>query len=112
VSDEKIIRVSWALLGEWWCAPASATEDDVLAVVLRDGMAPSTRPEVVRGRLYGGFHCANETGRRHIYHATGEYTYTHVPQGEKDRQDTWKDLIEENGEPGNGPFTAAGRRVA
>jgi hypothetical protein len=105
---EGCFRVKFGLLGEWWCAPANMSEADCLKAIVPETLVAAT-PEMIRERLYGGFGCA-EPSRRHIYHDTGAYTYlgenSHLDEAERRAQ--WGKLIEENGEPGAGPFTAAG----
>lgn len=112
ISDSAIARVRWGLLGEWWCARADATEEECLAEMLRaDLTAPVSDKELIRDRLFGGFECAEDKKRRHVYFATGHYTYlkpgANRPLSEEARREQWATLIKENGEPDNGPFTGA-----
>jgi len=108
--QEGCYRVSWALLGEWWCAPADMSEDDCIKAIAAATTAPVSDPELIRDRLYGGFGCATDAARRHFHFATGQYTYLgeNFPLSDDERRDHWKQLILINGEPGNGPFTHAG----
>ncbi len=105
---QECFRVKFGFLGEWWCAPASMSEAECLTAIVPETLVAAS-PDMIRERLYGGFGC-ELPGRRHIYHATGQYTYlgenSHLDEDQ--RREQWKRLIEENGEPGAGPFTAAG----
>lgn len=103
------IRTRWGLLGEWWCVAPEATEEDCLTAIMAETISPVSDPALVRDRLYGGFHCQEEPGRRHVYFCTGQYTYLNPeenrPLDEEERRKVWKDLCEANGEPGTGLFT-------
>lgn len=108
-----MMRVKWGLLGEWWCARADASEEECLAAFMQQSMAPVCDRELIRDRLFGGFPCGEDpSGRRHVYFAAGAYTYINPTanecMSEEQRREWWARLIEENGEPGNGPFTNAG----
>ena len=101
-----------ALLGQWWCARADADEDACLALIAEHAPIPAVRRDLVRDRCFGGFECKQDPKRRHVYLASGHYTYLHPeangPLDEATRANVWRELIEANGEPGNGPFTSAG----
>ena len=112
MTQSAMYRVKFGLLGEWWCADASASEDECLVEFYKASIAPVSNPDLIRDRMFGGFHCQEDSRRRHVYHSVGSYTYINpeenVPLSEEERASKWKELIEANGEPGNGPFTAAG----
>lgn len=109
-----VLGAAWSLLGQWFCVRASTPEEPCLALIVEAlGVSVPVRdPALIRDRLYGGFACEDYPDRRHVYMNTGAYTYTrpelNKPLTEDERRATWKDLIEANGEPGNGPFTNAG----
>ena len=112
-----ITRVRWTLLGEWWCAPLTATEDEVAAAVLAKFQAPGITPALIKDRCYGGFRCEKPENRHFCFNA-GAYTYTgssQRPLTEEDRAEIWRQLIEpnakrdgdgDNGFIGGGVFSA------
>lgn len=105
-----IQRVKWALLNEWWCAPLSATEDDIVSEIMEHFQAPGATRELVKDRLFGGFKCEHE-GNRHVCFSTGHYTYTGEGQSPMEpsvRAELWQKLIAENDASGNGGFIGGG----
>lgn len=109
--EPKVFCVNLGPLGEWWCVPADGDEEWCLRAIHKKAVGGplGLHIDLVRDRLYGGFGC-NEPGRRHVYYATGQYTYLgeNFRLTDEERAEQWKRLIETNGEPGAGPFTHAG----
>lgn len=106
------VRTQWGLIGEWWCVDAVATEIAIAEEIARSFISadgPVRDVMLVRDRLFGGYPCEAESGRKHVYFATGCYTYTNphrnTPLSDEDRRAQWARIVELNGEPGSGPFT-------
>lgn len=108
----KIQMVRWALLSEWWCAPIDADENEIAKLVAemsQVGLVVKGNLELIKDRLYGGFKC-EEADKRHIFFATGNYTYlgTNSAVEAADREQDWARLLENgnsNNFIGGGPFT-------
>jgi hypothetical protein len=103
-----IQRVAWGLLAEWWCVPVTESEERI-AEAVHEAFGLGVAVALVKDRLFGGFACHESRRNRHVYFATSCYTYTHpeanTPLTDERRRAEWKLLIDENGEPGSGPFT-------
>lgn len=92
--SDKAYLIQWGLLGEWWHVDDGATEDEVLDAILEWTKVRASR-EQIKQRLFGGFACGNHTGR-HVYHATGHYTYLGVNSDllPGQRAEVWEHLKE------------------
>lgn len=113
----KIYPVSMALLGAWFCIEITMSEQSI-ADFLWDKIKydnnileiPTENKALFKDRLFGGFRCADDANRRHIYFALGYYTFLggeQSPMSKKDRGSVFKELIEHNKSTwlGDGPFT-------
>lgn len=110
------IRFRWSLLGEWWCIPVDQTPEEQAAMIYkaRDGMLLRGCPdEFIADRMFGGFPCANETWRRHVYFHSGAYSFIAAGEGEfwanDGRRETWRTLLKNNPKLSptfDGPFTS------
>jgi len=104
------VRTQWGLLGEWWCAPDSMEARAIAATVHTEVLIPGAGVDLIADRLYGGFRCANDQARHHVYFASGQYTYlgqNHKLEPEE-RVGQWFELMKANPEgwTRRGPFTA------
>jgi hypothetical protein len=111
--------VSWALLGEWWCVPIDMNSQETYVMVnkIRDRLGSSFEncPSLyLEERLFGGFECAEDKERRHVYFSTGSFSFLVAERDEfwplspGDRRDVWRDLFKGNKPEhrlGDGPFT-------
>lgn len=111
--EGRFYRTRWGLLGEWYCVAVDLTdeEQEQMCVAVRDGAfgGDACPLEFIRDRLYGGFICAEED-RRHVYFATGEYSWIAANEGDfwanDNRAAQWRELLQGNGSwHGDGPFT-------
>lgn len=103
-------RISWGLLGEWWCVPLGTSRDEVIRSILMSTELPVDGDyDLVEDRLCGGFSC-EDAACRHVHLNTGAYSYTSTtgnsPREPGDREEDWKTLIEQN-EKGS-PFIGGG----
>jgi hypothetical protein len=109
--DHGIQRVAWGMLGEWWCIPTNVDED-VAAQVIMDtsqiGMIDGMSLDLVKDRLYGGFYCPEHDTHRHVYYATGEYTYLGTNVANDCRDESWAKVIKENPPGESGGFIGGG----
>lgn len=112
---KNVFRVSWGLLGEWWCCEEALSTDDVARVVLKEHDCagwPAPAAALIRDRLRGGFGCAEEEGRRHIYFGTGHYTYmnpeANTPLSAEEREGQWAELIADNAGERAGAYVGGG----
>jgi hypothetical protein len=108
--EPRIQKVVWSPLSAWICVPFDATDAECAEAARCMAACPMTVPDaLVVDRLYGGFKCGNSDDRRHVFVASGEYTYFGVnePNGAEQRAETWRELIaRDNHYVGGGPFTA------
>ena len=104
-----IQRVSWGLLGEWWCVPVNLDEDTAAQVIM-DGsqirLIEGITLDLVKDRLYGGFRCGEHDTHRHVHFSTGQYTYLGTNSPNYGRDETWATIIEANAD--DGPFIGGG----
>lgn len=112
----KANRIQWGLLGEWWCVPLDQTEKEteVMLAEIRKSLGSDFRAcpsSQIRDRLYGGFKCGEDEAHRHVYFATGQYSFLAALEGRfwpnDGRDDMWANLRETNADNfiGDGPFT-------
>ena len=133
---ERIQRVAWGLLAEWWCVSIEVNEielgtylrqhymTDLLANVresphidndtfkelstITTGVFHNTA--LIIDRLFGGFLCKEHKDHRHILFATGMYTWTdpesNRPLTDEDRNKIWTTIIDESKD--TGPFIGGG----
>lgn len=94
------IRISWGLLGEWWCVARQGEPEVILSAIAAGKSGPRVGPDLIRDRLYGGFGCKYDQ-RRHVYYCTGQYTYlgANGPLDPESRAATWTELFGENHGP-------------
>lgn len=106
----KIYKVSMGLLGMWICAEKNHADLEEIISFVWDGAFMDCPRDLIADRLYGGFACADDKNRRHIYFSAGQFTYlgSNVKLTGSEREKMWKDLFEVNKDNfiGDGIFTA------
>jgi hypothetical protein len=99
----KVLLINQTIFGGWFCIDKDLPEDEALTQIvdiLQNGNTilemPVQDKELVRDRLFGGFRCAEDNNRRHIYFALGNYTFCHPEMNrahtQQDRDEDWTDL--------------------
>jgi len=107
LKKEDVLIVQAKLLGGWICVDERLPEDEALDKIMermRNPKSiispPTSDKELLRDRLFGGFECAEDTNRRHIYFAQAHYTFIHpesnVPMAIEDRAKVWEELKDNN----------------
>ncbi len=116
--DRNIYPCAWGLLGQWFCIKIDATtQEQRLAIQQsRESLGPvflSCPDKWIADRFYGGFFCANDPTRTHVYFNTGQYSRIAAERGRfwanthVSRQDTWAELFAANtGWQSHGPWSA------
>lgn len=104
LEQDKVYIIQQALLGGWFCIPDDMPEDTALTKIIslvneREALLleiPVSDPELVRDRLFGGFKCAEDENRRHVYFALGCYTFINseknTPLSAENRKEIWDTL--------------------
>jgi hypothetical protein len=107
LDSRKIYPAGWGLLGQWFCIPADATEEEQVAAAER--IKESMGPDFARcpnkwivDRFYGGFPCRDDPSRVHVYFASGQYSFIAAQEGRfwennaSSRRNMWADLLQAN----------------
>lgn len=108
-SHTGIVRAAWGLFGSWYCAPLDTSDEDVAAAVIAKEGDPNYDMTLTPSRLFGGYRCADDPNRRHVYHAGGLYTYTgtNYPLSRIERAGHWHAHLADHRE-GPGRFIGGG----
>ena len=108
IDSASVVRVSWSLLGEWWCVDIAAPPDEIAETIAASTEFPA---DLVADRLFGGFRCAEDDDRRHIHYAAGHFCYSNPECNTllkpHERHGVWDELIELN-KGKNGRFVGGG----
>ena len=106
--DEPAIVINRSILGGWFCIKDDLTEDELLMAIGNLVFEkkhlilspPIEDKELMRTRLFGGFKCADDKTRRHVYLAVGYYIFSepelNEPLNQETRQEIWEELIKHN----------------
>lgn len=117
LGSRAIYPAGWGLLGQWFCIKADATQEEqhAAAAQCRDSLGPDFAQcpdEWIADRFYGGFKCADDPTRVHVYFCTGQYSYIEAGEGHfwandtESRSGTWSELFDHNqGWQQSGPWT-------
>ena len=106
LSKDEVYHLSAALLGGWFCVHEDMAEEravDLMWDKIKNGGTileiPTDDKKLFKDRLFGGWQCADDPKRRHVYFAQAYYTFLGGPQTElsaKERQEIFKTLYEKN----------------
>ena len=106
LEKNEIYPMSTGIFGGWFCIHEEISEDEAVEHLwnkIKTGPTileiPTDDKELFKDRLFGGFMCADDSDRRHVYFALSYYTFLSREQeslSDDDRVGIFKMLIEKN----------------
>lgn len=106
LDKNEIYPCNIGILGGWFCIHEDMPEEDALDYLwnkIKNGGTileiPTDDKELFRDRLFGGWSCADDPNRRHIYFAQSRYTFlgsSQNPLSDIDRKEIFQTLYEKN----------------
>lgn len=107
LETNEIYSMSAGPFGGWLCISEEMTENEALDYLwdkIKNGPTileiPTDDKELFRDRLFGGFQCADDSNRRHVYFALSHYTFLRErdqqPMSDEGRNKQFHELIEKN----------------